>query len=129
MDSQKNKLKMATLSVHGGEKQNAENALITPIFQSATFTFNNTNEITDFFDNGKKRQAEYGRYGNPTQTTVENKLAKLEGAENAKMFATGMNAITTTMLSLVEAGDHIILTNDCYRQTSRRVHAGDSRAR
>ncbi|MCJ7550643.1 MAG: aminotransferase class I/II-fold pyridoxal phosphate-dependent enzyme, partial [Anaerolineae bacterium] len=60
---------------------------------------------------------EYGRYSNPTQTAAEGKLAALEGAEGAVLFATGMSAITTTMLALLSAGDHAIVVRDSYRRT------------
>jgi cystathionine gamma-synthase len=60
---------------------------------------------------------EYGRYSNPTQRTVEDKLAALEGGEGAVLFATGMAAITTTMLTLLKAGDHAVVVRDAYRRT------------
>jgi cystathionine gamma-synthase len=60
---------------------------------------------------------EYGRYSNPTQRAAERKLATLDGGERALMFATGMAAITTTMLTLVSAGDHVVMASDCYHRT------------
>jgi len=54
------------------------------------------------------------RYGNPTNTVVENAIAELEGADAALLFSSGMAAITTSILSLVKAGDHIVAQRDIY---------------
>jgi cystathionine gamma-synthase len=64
---------------------------------------------------------EYGRYGNPTIATVEAKLAELDGGEAACLFSSGMAAITTTLLSLLSAGSHVIFTDDCYRRTRQFI--------
>ncbi|KPK45360.1 MAG: cystathionine gamma-synthase, partial [Nitrospira bacterium SM23_35] len=63
------------------------------------------------------RGHEYGRYGNPTQEECERKLAAVEGAERALLFATGMSAVILTLLAYMRRDGHIIFTNDCYRQT------------
>ncbi len=60
---------------------------------------------------------EYGRYGNPTIAAAEARLAELEGTEAAILFASGMAAITNVLLVLLSSGDHIIMTDDCYRRT------------
>ncbi len=62
----------------------------------------------------KESAYEYGRYGNPTEKVAERRLAELDGAEEALMFSSGMMAITTTILALVQSGDHIVITDDCY---------------
>jgi cystathionine gamma-synthase len=64
---------------------------------------------------------EYGRYGNPTVRTAEQKLAALEGTEDAAAFASGMAAVTTTLLALLKAGSHVVLFADCYRRTRQFV--------
>ena len=66
---------------------------------------------------------EYGRYGNPTVGEVEKRLAALEGTDDAVMFSSGMAAITTTLLALTKAGDHVVLFRDCYRRTRQFVAA------
>jgi cystathionine gamma-synthase len=108
----------STLAVRGGEGPNAEDALTTPIYQTSTYVFDDTSEILRF-NRGETQRWEYGRYGNPTQRAVERKLAALEGAADALLFPSGMNAITCTILALVRAGDHVVLTEDCYRNTWR----------
>jgi cystathionine gamma-synthase len=55
--------------------------------------------------------------GNPTVAVVRNRLAALEGAENAELFASGMAAVTTLLLTILKSGDHIVLTKDCYKRT------------
>ena len=116
----------STQAVHAGEdKRKPYGALTTPIVQTSTYTFEDTAEILDFMQRKAARQAgadvavrdEYGRYGNPTQSVAERKLAALEGGERALLFATGMSAITTTMLALLSNGDHVVMAFDCYRRT------------
>jgi cystathionine gamma-synthase len=64
-----------------------------------------------------KGRSEYGRYGNPTVEATEARLAALEGADDAILFASGMAAITTVLLAMMPANAHIILTEECYRRT------------
>ena len=112
----------STQAVHAGEdKRKPYGALTTPIVQTSTYTFENTAEILDFM----RRKAagdrpvrnEYGRYSNPTQSAAERKIAILEGGERALLFASGMCAITTTMLALLSGGDHLVMVSDCYHRT------------
>jgi cystathionine gamma-synthase len=112
----------STQSVHAGEeKRKPYGALTTPIVQTSTYTFEDTAEILEFVRRKEagvpKSREEYGRYGNPTQVTVERKLAALEGGEKAVLFATGMCAITTAMFALLSSGDHLILVSGVYRRT------------
>jgi cystathionine gamma-synthase len=112
----------STQAVHAGEeKRKPYGALTVPIVQTSTYTFEDTAEILEFVRRKEagesKRREEYGRYGNPTQSTVERKLAILEGGEKAVLFATGMSAITTTLLTLLSGSDHLILVNGVYRRT------------
>jgi len=91
-------------------------AISTPIVQSSTFTFKNTDEVIAY-NRGEYESYEYGRYGNPTTAAVELKLRALEGAEDALLSASGMNAVTTMLIGLVPPGGHIVVTTDCYRRT------------
>ena len=56
----------------------------------------------------------YTRYGNPTHTVAEKAIAELEGADAALLFASGMNAITTSILALLKSGDHVVAQRDIY---------------
>jgi cystathionine gamma-synthase len=108
---------IGTIAVHGGEaRPKLGNALATPIVQTATYTFANTDELRDHFERRIERQ-EYGRYGNPTQRIAEQKLAQLEGAEDCLLFASGMAAITTTLFAVLSHGSHVVVTDDSYRRT------------
>ncbi len=106
-----------TKSIHAGEeRQRYADSITTPIVQSSTYVFKDSKEIEAYTKNAKKRY-EYGRYGNPTEKVAERRLAELDSAEDALMFSSGMMAITTTILALVQSGDHIVITDDCYGRT------------
>ena len=61
----------------------------------------------------------YTRYGNPTNTVAEKTVAELEGVDAALTFASGMGAITTTIMALLKAGDHIVAQRDIYGGTQK----------
>lgn len=111
----------ATSSVHAGElRQQEANAITTPIYQTSTFWFRNSKEVTDFQE-GKSDREEYGRYGNPTWRAVERKISALEGGEESVLFASGMCAATTTFMALLPKDSHLIVTSDCYRRTRQFI--------
>jgi cystathionine gamma-synthase len=114
--------RISTQAVHSGEeRQKPWGALTTPIVQTSTYTFQDTEEILHFMHRkaagGEMPRAEYGRYGNPTQSAAEHKMATLEGGERALLFASGMGAITTTLGALLSSGDHLVLVRDAYHGT------------
>src|SRR5690606_22609981 len=100
---------LRTLAVHGGEPRTYPyDAVTAPIAQTAAYSLANTAELIAYFG-GLKEREEDGRYGDPTVRLVEEKIAALEGAEDAVAFSTGMAAVTTAILSLVKSGSHVIL--------------------
>ncbi len=106
-----------TKAVHAGEtREKYADSLTTPIFQTSTYTFKDSAEI-EAYTKHKKDRFEYGRYGNPTEKIAERRLAALENAEDCVLFASGMMAITTTIFAIVQSGDHIVITDDCYKKT------------
>jgi cystathionine gamma-synthase len=110
----------STQAVHAGELHaKPYDSVPTPIVQTATYTFEDSAEIVAFTrgDHPDPERGEYGRYGNPTVRAVEQRLAALEGTEDAALFASGMAALTTTVLALVRGGQHVVLFRDCYRMT------------
>lgn len=112
----------STTAVHAGERRRkVDHALTTPIVQTSTFTFDNVADLVAFQEARKAdpaiERAEYGRYGNPTIGAVERKLAELDKGDAALLFSSGMAAVTITLLSLLSAGDHVVVTDDCYRRT------------
>jgi cystathionine gamma-synthase len=116
----------STRSVHAGEaRAKPHHALTTPIVQTSTFTFADTADLVSFKEaymwGNEKERSEYGRYGNPTVSAVEHKLAELDSGEAALLFSSGMAAVTTTLLMLLSSGSHIVMTNDCYRRTRQFI--------
>ena len=112
----------ATTAIHGREtREKPYHSLVTPICTSSTFTFDNMEDVRrmqeEYLGGKYLERQEYGRYGNPTQYVTEQRLAALEGAEAAILVASGMYAITASLLALLSKGDHMILTNDCYRRS------------
>lgn len=100
-----------TEAVRGGTDLSKKNGpLATPIYQTSTF------EVTDNEQQLRVTDTDtyYTRYGNPTNTVAESAIAELEGADAALLFASGMSAITTSILSLVKNGDHIVAQRDIY---------------
>ena len=113
----------STQSVHAGEeKRKPYGALTTPIVQTSTYTFRDTAEVLEFMEHKAAKDPgvrdEYGRYSNPTQAVAERKIAALEHGEACLLFASGMSAISTTLLALLSCGDHLIMVKGAYRRTS-----------
>lgn len=122
MSDQPSKRGQATESVHAGElRQQEANAITTPIYQTSTFWFKNSQEVIDYQE-GRTNREEYGRYGNPTWRAVERKLSALEGGEETVLFASGMCAATTAFLALLPNDSHLIVTSDCYRRTRQFIN-------
>jgi cystathionine beta-lyase/cystathionine gamma-synthase len=90
------------------EKKNGP--LSTPIYQTSTF------EVTDNDEQVRVRHTDhhYTRYGNPTNTVAEKTIAELEGMDAALTFASGMGAVTTTIMALLKSGDHVVAQRDIY---------------
>ena len=113
---------LSSRSVHDGEiRYKANHALVDPIYQTSTYTFENMADACDYQQAHLKGHVsdrfEYGRYGNPTIAAAEAKLAALENAEDAILVASGMAAITDTFIHFLPQGSHIVLTDDSYRRT------------
>jgi len=100
-----------TAAVHGADEMEKRNAPVsTPIYQTSTF------EVTDNDEQQRVTSTDryYTRWGNPTVTAAEQMVAALEGVEAAHTFASGMGAITSTILALLKAGDHLVAQRDIY---------------
>jgi methionine-gamma-lyase len=104
----------ATLAIHAGEERFRIGAPVgTSIARTANFTFASTEEMKRWAE-GKSPAYIYTRYGNPTLTTAERKIAALEGAEEAVVAASGTAAISAALLSVLQAGDEVIATRQLY---------------
>ena len=87
MTGRPKKLGFSTVSVHAGEaRQKPGDAITDPIFCSATYTFPDTQSVIDFIEHDHPRE-EYGRYGTPGERVVEQKLAALDGGDEALFFS------------------------------------------
>ena len=107
----------STAAVHAGEaRQKPGFSLTDPIFASSTYTFPDTKSIIDFIEEKHPRE-EYGRYGNPGERVVEDKLAALEGGEQAVLFASGMAALVGLLMAHCSAGDEIVFFDECYHRS------------
>jgi cystathionine gamma-synthase len=124
MTEKKRSLATSTDAVHAGvARVKPHHALVAGIAQTATYTFSDTEDLERYMrgEDPDEQREEYGRYGNPTVHELEKRVAQLEAADDALAFASGMNAVSTAILSLIKAGDHVILFRDCYRRTRQFV--------
>lgn len=107
-------LSASTLAVHAGTKDDATTGAVgTPIYQTSTFLLEE-NQYQAIEEGFARDRFIYTRYGNPSQWSVEQKLAALEGAESAMVFSSGMAAISAAVLSLIDKGGHIVASNELY---------------
>jgi cystathionine beta-lyase/cystathionine gamma-synthase len=110
---------MGTRAVHGS-KATKRGPLTTPIVQSATFVFESAAEMRRYLE-GDEDLYLYTRYENPTLRELESRLAALEEAEAAVVFASGMAASATGILSTVKAGDEVLASASLYGGVTRFV--------
>lgn len=104
-----------TTAIHGGEppRHGISGPVGTPICRTSTFTFSSTEEMK-LWAEGKSKAYIYTRYGNPTLSVAEEKIAALEGAEAAVVTASGMAAISSALLGALKCGDELISTAQVY---------------
>jgi methionine-gamma-lyase len=88
--------------------------LSTPIYQTATYSFEDPDVLADLIRRGKDAGFVYTRWHNPTRAALEDVLADLEGGERAISFSSGMAAISTVLLTLAKAGDHVVASPYLY---------------
>lgn len=113
------KFHMGTEAIWGGEeKAFAEGAICVPVFNSVTFNYDDMDEWFDVAL-GKKEGHIYSRNTNPTVRPLEEKIALLDGGEDATSFSTGMAAISNTLFSLLKSHDRIVAIKDTYGGTNK----------
>jgi cystathionine beta-lyase/cystathionine gamma-synthase len=91
-------------------------SIVTPIYQAATFGFRRAEEVSRAV-RGESGKYVYTRWDNPTTLRLERKLASFEGADEGAFFSSGMAAISTTVLTFVREGDHVVAIRDLYGET------------
>lgn len=100
------------------DERNAFDAVVPPIVQTSLFTFSSYDEMVATY-RGEIVRPVYSRGLNPTVRVFEEMLAKLEGAEDALGFASGMGAIAATVLTFVKPGDRIVAVRNVYPDAYR----------
>ena len=117
--SSDSKLSQPTVAVHGGERTEEQQfgAVVSPVFHSATFAFENFDEMRRYARGELPDAYFYSRYANPTVAEVERKIAELEGAESCLVTSSGMAATFCALAALCEAGDEVIACDSVYGGT------------
>lgn len=121
-----NQAGFATKAIHGGRQKNQFGSLCDPIYQTSAFTFETAEQGGRRFTQEEEGYI-YTRLGNPTSTSVEEKVRLLEGGEACVSAASGMGAITSAIWSCVEQGDHIIASKTLYGCTFAFLNHGINR--
>ncbi|HHQ8909904.1 TPA: methionine gamma-lyase [Bacillus cereus] len=98
---------------HGYTSEEHKGSLTPPLFQTSTFTFETAQQGEASFA-GVDPSYIYSRLGNPTVKLFEERMAVLEGGEEALAFGSGMAAISATLIGFLKAGNHIICSNGLY---------------
>ena len=101
---------------HYKENDQPFEVLAPPIFQTAIFAFKNFKEFQNVANNENERFL-YTRGNNPTVRLAEEKLAKLEKGEDARLFGSGVAAVAGAVMAFVKAGDHVVCVKDAYKWT------------
>lgn len=113
-----NEWALASLVIHADDEFAVDSAIAPPIHQTSTFRAGSAADFAEMATHPRHTRY-YTRYGNPTLERVEKIIADLEGAEAALVTASGMGAITTTVLALVQGGDHIVAQRNHYMGTTK----------
>lgn len=108
----------ATRAIHAGERPDpVTHAHNTPIYATATFAFDSAAEKEDAVDRamaGDPTAFFYSRTGNPTTRALEEKLASLDGAEDAVVASSGMACVSSTLLAHLGSGDHVVVGDELF---------------
>lgn len=115
----KRDLSQSTIAVHGGERDDDQlfGAVVSPVFHSATFAFENFNEMRRYARGELPEAYFYSRYGNPTVAEAERKIAQLEDAESCVVTSSGSAATFCALATLCEDGDEVIACDSVYGGT------------
>ncbi|MFD2099358.1 O-acetylhomoserine aminocarboxypropyltransferase/cysteine synthase family protein [Flagellimonas iocasae] len=109
--------KFATNALHAGhDTTQTAGTRAVPIYQSTSYVFNNTDHAANLFSLAELGFI-YTRLNNPTNQILQDRLAAIEGGVGAVVFASGTSAISTGLLTLLKAGDHIVASSSLYGGT------------
>src|SRR3954462_7576886 len=111
------KLRPETELIHGGQLDlSAAVPLTVPSYETTTFVFDSAAEVVAY-NRGESPKYLYSRYGNPTVASVEQRIARLDGAERALLFSSGMAATATTLMAHLRTGDEVVCSAAIYGGT------------
>jgi cystathionine beta-lyase/cystathionine gamma-synthase len=116
-----NKFSQSTLAVHGGERTDEQphGAVVSPVFHTATFAFENFDQMRRYARGELSDAYFYSRYANPTVAEAERKIAELEGTEAALVTSSGSAATFCALATLCEAGDEVVACDSIYGGTMK----------
>lgn len=106
-----------TLAIRAGHVRTAEGEHGEPLFLTSSYVFDSAAEAAARFS-GDQPGNVYSRYTNPTVRNFEERIAALEGAEQAVATSSGMAAILSTCIALLKAGDHVLCSRDVFGTTT-----------
>ncbi len=107
-----------TKLITGGRRKEWTHGVVNPpVYRASTCLFDSYAHLRERIADPSAKQLFYGRKGTPTQWALEEALTDLEGADGTMLFPSGIAAVTTAILSLVKAGDHILITDSAYEPT------------
>lgn len=109
---------LQTMLIHSGDAHNPSSGVSSPIYQSATFRFDEPEAIAAAMVATAHDQF-YGRYATPNTRQAEATLAALEGGEAALTVASGMAAVSLVLLTLLKQGDHVVAQRTLYPTTAK----------
>jgi cystathionine gamma-lyase len=105
-----------TLIAHFGEEEKIHGAVVPPIFQNSLFLFDQVEDLLDALTkNPLGPPHHYSRLTNPSVDLAEQKIARLEGTQACKLIGSGMGALSTAIMSSVEAGSHVVALDTAYQ--------------
>lgn len=116
MSSESRKFRFDTLLIHGGAEDGPAGATTIPIFQSSAFAHKTAEELEDIF-RGRQTGQIYTRINNPTNESFEKRLAAIEGGTAAIVTASGMAAIATAVMTIVQSGSEILSSSSVFGGT------------
>jgi O-succinylhomoserine sulfhydrylase len=106
-----------TLAVRAGQVRGPEGEHSEPIFTTSSYVFDSAASAAARFS-GEEEGNVYSRYTNPTVRTFEDRIAAMEGAEAAVATSSGMAAILSTVMALLQSGDHIVCSRSVFGTTT-----------
>lgn len=112
-------MKPETIIQHLGEEAHDQGAVTPPIYQTSLFVFDEIDELNPAKPEllRENRPHVYSRVSNPTNRIVEKKIAKLEKTDSARLFSSGMGAMTAAIMHCVQSGSHVVCVDSVYGPT------------